>query len=147
MVQGCQALRDATFSLPTRDLLSPKVTDPHHSPSSLHCMSPPPWAERPGGVRSAWHLPIPGRFRVVDFPPTSLCVCCVCVCGGELMCVLRGSKLPFWGCPPHPSHGSGNTDGAGWYPIPYRAPSPGGSFGLGLKIKIRFKSALAGLRL
>lgn len=76
MVQGWQALQDATFSLPTRDLLSPKITDPSlHSPSSLYCMSPPPWAERPGGVRSAWHLSIPGRFRVVDSPPTSLCVC------------------------------------------------------------------------
>lgn len=42
MVQGWQALQDATFSLPTRDLLSPKITDPSlHSPSSLYCMSPP----------------------------------------------------------------------------------------------------------
>lgn len=50
------------------------------------------------------------------------------------------------GSPPCPLHGSGNTEGARWYPILYRTPSPASSFVIGLKIKIRFKSALAGLR-
>lgn len=118
----------------------PKVTDPFHSPFPLNRLPPPPWTERPGGVRSARHLLIPGRFRVVDSPPTSLFLDSPGI---------QVASLGLWapGSSPHPLIIPRTlAEPVPRSPTPHRAPSPARSFGVGLKFKIKFKSALAGLR-
>lgn len=107
----------------------PKVTDLVHSPFPLNRLPPPPWTERPGGVRSARHLPIPGRFRVVDSPPTSLFLDSP---GIEV------APLGLW-APSSSSHPliipRTLAEPVAWFPTPYRAPSPARGFGVGLKFK------------